>query len=615
MTNCERETFLKKPYRFQKSKFNAGTFGIGVIVGGLVGLALFFGLYFGLPPRVVTESTTLSPTTTTSPPKHSGEFSHAAVAADAGPCSTIGKDLLLQGGSVVDAAIGTMLCVGLLSAHSCGIGGGFFMVLYNRTTNEATFVNARETAPAAATENMYNGDGYLSTRGAMAVAVPGEIAGYWEAHQKYGKLPWVDLFQPSIDLAEFGYETPKALAIAIEQQKDVIQNRTYNLWPIYENDDGTLKKEGDIIKLPQLAKTMKAIATEGASAFYNGSLTKDIIQDLEDAYGKNMLTEDDLRNYEVDVKPALNITVDQVTLFSAGPPASGAVLSLMVNILDGYDFTPDDMKPENKVLTYHRIVEAFRFAYAKRSSLGDDRLNKTITAIVQNMTSDWYADTIREKIVDAHTMPVSYYEPDFQLPDDSGTSHMSLYGENGDAVALTSTINLYFGSKVRGSRTGIIFNNEMDDFSSPNVTNSFGVPPSPSNFIKPGNRPMSSMTPIVVVRANMKTGANDVFMIDGAAGGTKITTSTAMTMMDCLWFGADVVTSVEQKRIHDQLMPNETVFEDGFDEEVIKGMAEKQHNIAMSATAGSVVQAIVVKADGSIEAACDSRKGGAPDGY
>nr|XP_018666852.1 glutathione hydrolase 1 proenzyme isoform X1 [Ciona intestinalis] len=612
----EREPLSKTFTKQSHSRFNLGSFGLGACVGGIVGLALFFGLYFGLPPRsieVITTST-LSPTTPQPTPTYSAVYDNAAVASDAGPCSKVGVDILKEGGNAVDSAIAAILCVGLHNSHSCGIGGGFFMTLYNATTGEATFINSREVAPAAADKNMFKGNPDLAVLGTLAVAVPGEIAGLWEAHQSHGKLPWSRLFQPSIDMAENGYFVSDAMAKAIQSSAAYIQNRTFNLWPVFENDDGSLKKYGDPIRRPLLAQTLKTIAKEGASAFYNGSLTYDIIKDLNEGFGENRITAEDLWNYRTEVKPAINITLDDLTVFSPGPPASGPVMSLILNILDGYDFSSSALKnKENQVLTMHRIVEAFRFAYAKRSNLGDERNNPNITELVKNMTADWYADDLRLKINDDHTWPVDYYGPDWSVPDDSGTAHLSVLAPNGDAVAITSTINLYFGSKVRGKYTGIIFNNEMDDFSSPNITNAFGVPPSPANFIYPGNRPLSSMTPTVVTET--KNGRMRAKMVVGASGGTKITTGTALVTMNSLWFGFNVGESVEMKRIHDQLMPNVTQCEAGLDPEIISGLEAKQHITEIVSSAGSVVQAIVVLPDGKVSAASDSRKGGYPDGF
>ncbi|CAK8693132.1 unnamed protein product [Clavelina lepadiformis] len=594
----------------KKSKCSAGSFGLGVAVGGIVGLALFFGLYFGLPPR-----NTGNDVTPTNPPS-SATFKKAAVAADAGPCSDIGNQFLEKGGSVVDAAVATMLCVGLYNGHSCGIGGGFFMTVYNASMGAATFLNSRETAPAAADKDMYKGNSDLSQIGTLAVAVPGEIAGYWEAHQRYGKLPWKDLFEPTIKIAEEGYVVSAAHAQAIRSTADVIQNKTFNMWPVFTNFDGSLKQEGDIVRRPQLAVTLRIIAEEGAQAFYNGRLTDDIVADLKDGFGDSIITKQDLIDYRTEVEEALNVTIDDLTVFTPGPPASGAVMALILNILDGYDITPDDYDNEDKkILTYHRINEAFRFAYAKRSSLGDDRTNETIRQLAINMTSEWFADSLRGQISDDHTWPVEYYGPDFVVPEDSGTSHLSIVGPGGNAVAITSTINTYFGSRVRGLRTGIIFNNEMDDFSSPNITNAYGIPPSPSNFIYPGNRPLSSMCPSVVVETDKRSGNYNVRMVAGASGGSQITTSTSLVILNSLFFGLDVGESVELQRIHDQLIPNETRWETGFDQMVVEGLQKKGHKISNMSKAGSVVQAIVINDDGTVGAACDSRKGGYPAGH
>ncbi|XP_078482748.1 glutathione hydrolase 1 proenzyme-like [Ciona intestinalis] len=562
----------------------------------------FFNFLFSMYIRTATTGTTPHP--------YSAVYDNAAVASDAGPCSKVGVDILKEGGNAVDSAIAAILCVGLHNSHSCGIGGGFFMTLYNATTGEATFINSREVAPATADKNMFKGNPDLAVLGTLAVAVPGEIAGLWEAHQSHGKLPWSRLFQPSIDMAENGYFVSKSMAGALKDKEALVHNRTFNLWPVFENDDGSLKKFGDPIRRPLLAQTLKTIAKEGASAFYNGSLTYDIIKDLNEGFGENRITAEDLWNYRTEVKPAINITLDDLTVFSPGPPASGPVISLMLNILKGYKFSPKSLSKENRVLTMHRIVEAFRFAYAKRSYLGGEPNYPNMTELVKNMTADWYADDLRLKINDDHTWPIDYYGPDWSVPDDSGTAHLSVLAPNGDAVAITSTINLYFGSKVRGKRTGIIFNNEMDDFSSPNITNAFGVPPSPANYISPGKRPFSSMTPIII----MKRGRKKPLMVVGASGGTFITSATALVTMNSLWFGFNVGESVEMKRIHDQLMPNITQCELGLHQDIITGLRHKGHNVTVTENKAAV-QAILTLEDGRVSAASDSRKGGYPDGF
>ncbi|XP_019631209.1 PREDICTED: gamma-glutamyltranspeptidase 1-like [Branchiostoma belcheri] len=527
----------------------AAAVAVVVIVVGLgVGLGVGLTWRSGRADRVGAPCEPYGP-----PVGSGGRYSYAAVATDVGKCSEIGSDMLEKGGSAVDAAIASLLCIGLTNPHSSGIGGGLFMTIYDRVTRTAETINARDMAPAAATENMYQRNFTLSTLGGLAVAVPGEIRAFWTAHQKHGKLPWRDLFQPAIQLAEEGVCIGGALAAAIDE------------------------------------KTV----------------------DIKRPWSGGIITEQDLRDYRVEVTSPLNISLaGGLTVLSPPPPASGPVLSLILNILDGYRFSPSSVDSvDNQVLTYHRIIEAFKFAYAKRSELGDPNF-VDIAELIRNMTSDDYAESLRLRITDSTTHDYRYYGPSFVLPEDGGTSHVSVLAPNGDAVSVTSTVNLFFGSKLRSASTGVILNNLMDDFSSPNLTNSFGVPPSPANFIRPGKRPMSSMNPTVVVDGN-----GDVRLVTGASGGTKITTATAYVLMQHLWFGLDLGPAVEKPRLHHQLLPDRVDTERSRPfqpEAVLEGLRQKNH---VTNVAGSAIVNGVARNGDVISAACDSLKGGFPVGF
>ncbi|RDD46417.1 Gamma-glutamyltranspeptidase 1 [Trichoplax sp. H2] len=555
----------------------------GALVAGIIGLII-----------AVTGSAR------TPPPKY---FSEGAVAADSPYCSVVGRNMLIKGGTAVDAAIATMICSGTVNLHSTGIGGGGFLVVYTKKTKMAKAYNFRETAPAMASENMYVPDSSKSSLGGLSVGVPGEVRGMYAAWKMHGKLPWKALFEPSIRLAEDGFKVSIPISAAINSsstqramQQDVGKGLKELLQP-----NGTNLQIGDTMRRPALARTLRIIANEGAEAFYTGSLAPKIVNDIRSAGG--IITAADLANYKVSVTDPIKIKIGNLTMYSLPPPSSGIVLGQILSILEGYKFTNASVANEEAtVLTYHRIIEAFKFAYSSRSYLGDPKFIDIKSKIAEMLNPTFNAN-LRRKINDNRSFLPSYYGGNFlSATKSAGTSHMSVLAPNGDAVSVTSTVNLYFGSKVRSSTTGIIYNNEMDDFSTPGLVNAFGLRPSPANFIKPGKRPLSSMSPSIFVD-NMGM----VKFISGASGGSRITTATALVTMNHLWFHKALPEATKTPRFHNQVYPNVTLVERDFPQNLIDGLAKRGNACAKSGS-GAVVQSISQLKAMMISAFSDLRK-------
>ncbi|KAJ0176523.1 hypothetical protein K1T71_007702 [Dendrolimus kikuchii] len=296
---------------------------------------------------------------------------------------------------------------------------------------------------------------------------------------------------------------------------------------------------------------------------------------------------------------------DGDTLYTPPPPSSGVVLINILNILTGYRFNSSSINTtEDKILTYHRILEAFKFAYATRTKLGDmDFVN--LRELIRNITSLESGERTRLLINDTMTSnnTDTYGIKDYSQPD-SGTAHISIIANNGDAVSVTSSINFYYGAGFTTLNTGIVMNDVMDDFSSPGFTNNFGLQPSPANFIVPGKRPFSSMAPSIIVDRN-----GNAKMVIGASGGTKITTAIALVLMRKLWFGQTIKEAVDEARFHHQIFPMHGEYEFGITEDILQGLRAKGHGMVRYRGRGSIICALF-RNKTAIYANADFRKGG-----
>ncbi|CAH1233731.1 GGT1 [Branchiostoma lanceolatum] len=538
-----------------------------------------------------------------------GPYTHGAVAADALECSAIGRDILKKGGSAVDSAIATLACVELIHGHSAGLGGGLIMTVYNKETGTAQVINARETAPSGASTDMFGTNNSTAQFGGLAVAVPGQVRGLWEAHQRYGKLPWRDLFQPAIRMAEQGFCIGRPLEKAISKNLKFINDPKNHLCDVLCDENNNVMGANMIMKRPQLAETLRAVADGGADAFYTGKIAKNLVKDIQDAGG--IITEQNLRDYQVDISEPLKISLEGgLTVLSPPPPGGGAVLSLILNIWDGYGLNTSSVDGvDNQVLTYHRMLETFKFAFAKRTELGDPNF-VNVKEMVKKMTSKSFADSLRMKISDTETHDWRYYDPVYYVPEDGGTTHVSVLGPGNDAVSLSSSINRYFGSKLRSASTGIILNNEMRDFNFPGMSIPHYIPASPANFIEPGKRPMSSMAPFIVLNS-----AGDVRLVLGAAGGLRVETALAYATMHYLRFGTSLASAIESPRLHHSLLPNKIITEVDrpFQPKEVFDRLSEIHETRSSA-AIAVLQGVIQEGS-SIFAHSESRKDGYAAGF
>lgn len=533
--------------------------------------------------------------------------SRGAVACESKVCSQIGIDLLARGGNAVDAFIGAQLCVGVIGMYHSGIGGGGFALIRDRD-GSYVMIDYRESAPAAAFQDMYQGNVKGSVYSGLAAGVPGELRGLEEAHRRFARLPWRDVVHPAAEVARNGFTvTPDH----VRYMDGAVHSAGWDFLledPNFAQDfapTGRRVALGETMTRKRYADFLDVVAEGGADVFYRGPIAEEMIAAIQADNGT--MTLEDLAEYQVVIRQAVNTTFHGYKVFSAGAPTSGAVGLSILKTMEGYPHK--DTADRN--LTLHRLDEAMRFAYGTRQELGDPAFVESVDALEAILTSAAGAEATRELILDNTTQPVEKYLEDpryhrhpHYMPDSHGTSHIVSADADGMAVSSTTTINTLFGSLLVVPGTGVIMNNEMNDFSIPGVHNEFGYSPSPANFIRPRKRPLSSITPIIVERPD-----GSLYVTVGAAGGSRILSATVQVVWRILDLGATMLEAIREPRIHDQLMPNVATFEVGFDDNLVDSMREKGHNTTWVSTPMSAVQGIRVDGDG-FEAVGDTRQKG-----
>ncbi|KAL3535671.1 hypothetical protein ACH5RR_004132 [Cinchona calisaya] len=475
------------------------------------------------------------------------ESKQAVVAADDGRCSEIGVSILGKGGHAVDAAVATALCLGVVNPMASGIGGGAFMVVHSSSTSEAQAFDMRETAPLAASQDMYETDLNAKYEGALSMGVPGELAGLHEAWLKYGRLPWKTLFQPAIRLAKEGFVIAPYLGSYLSNKKNLILPDP-GLRQVYA-PNGKLLKAGDVCYNVELGHSLEAVAEQGPVAFYNGTIGEKLTEDVQKAGG--ILTMEDLRNYRVEVTDAVAVNTMGYRILGMPPPSSGTLgMSLVLNILDSYISSNAAKGP----LGLHRMIEALKHMFAIRMNLGDpDFVN--ISNTTSDMLSPEFAKRIQQRIFDNTTFPPEYYLHRWSQLRDHGTSHFCIVDADRNAVSMTTTVNYPFGAGVQSPSTGIVLNNEMGDFSVPTELSSDELPPAPANFIRPNKRPLSSMTPIIVLKDNQLVG------VIGGSGGMYIIPAVVQVFINHFILGMEPLAAVQSPRVYHKLIPNVVLYE------------------------------------------------------
>ena len=514
--------------------------------------------------------------------------------------SQVGVDILQKGGNAVDAAVAVGFALAVTYPQAGNIGGGGFMVVHLADENKSIAIDYREMAPAAAHRDMYlNEDGSVNNERSKfthkASGVPGTVAGMVHALENYGTMSLKDVMRPAYDLARKGFPMYNYLEGSLNARKERLMQNEAAAKVFYKND-GTSYKYGEILKQKDLAWSLKRIMKRGAKEFYEGEIAERIVADM-DANG-GLITMDDMANYEVVERPAIVGEYKGYKVVTMPPPSSGGVhLVQIMNMLENDDLTS---KGHNSAATLHLYIEAMRQAYADRSKyLGDPDF---ADVPVEELTSKAYAKLIRAQIPEDHARRSTDVAPALNLVAESpDTTHFSVMDKWGNAVSNTYTLNFSYGNGAMAAGTGIMLNNEMDDFSAkPGTPNGYGLIGGEANSVQPKKRPLSSMTPTIVLKDDKP------FFVTGSPGGSTIITVVLQSVFNVLEYDMNAMHALAAPRIHHQWLPDVVMIEEGVSKDtkdILEGMG---HIIApMQRTIGSL--STIMYKDGIYYGAADIR--------
>jgi gamma-glutamyltranspeptidase/glutathione hydrolase len=511
--------------------------------------------------------------------------------------SRVGRDILRQGGNAVDAAVAVGFAMAVVHPEAGNIGGGGFMIIRSNS-GQVHALDYRETAPSRATRDMYLAAGpEASVTGHLAAGVPGAVAGLIEAHRKFGQLPFPDLIEPAIRLANGGFEVDEYRSLSIADDSARLA-----LFPASAASflpGGRPPVPGSTLKQPDLGRTLEAIRDSGTAGFYRGRVADLIVAEME--RGGGIISRDDLAAYQAVWRDPVTIDYRGYTIYSMPPASSGGVtMGEILNIMEGFGPLP----PFGSAVLMHREAEAMRRAFTDRNTyLGDP-------AFVQNpvdrLLSKEYAATLRREIGEQASVTPKF-EPG---PSGASTTHYSVVDAEGNAVSCTTTLNNSYGSAVTVTGGGFLLNDEMDDFAtSPGQPNMYGLVQGEANAIAPGKRMLSAMTPSIVLDR-----AKQLYLVTGTPGGPRIITMVYHVISNIIDHRMPLADAVVAPRMHHQGLPDSLqVEQDGFLPETLDSLRVRGHGVAIRGKWGDVEA--IIRTPAGWQGVSDPRRGGGGAGY
>lgn len=533
---------------------------------------------------------------------HPAIFAHAAVASQSQLASTIGANILKQGGNAVDAAVAIAFAETVTLPRAGNLGGGGFMLVWLNHAKKAIAIDYRETAPLAATahmlENQHGQVDYEQLKTSyLSSGVPGTVAGLWYAHQHYGHLPWATLLQPATKLAQDGVVVTTGLAQAtLDSQHHLADTSVRH---VFFHQDGRPYQAGERMKRPDLARTLQRIAQQGAKGFYAGTVAQHIVA-ANQRFG-GLITAKDLQTYKVKIRQPASTHYRGYTIITMPPPSSGGVTLIeMLNTLSQTTLSPQDALSAKR---YHLLTEVMNLAYHDRNIyLGDPDF---VAMPIHRLLSPSYAKQLYQHIDLSKHTATKRLQSASAMPESRETTHFSVIDSDGNMVANTYTLNYSFGNGRIIPGTGILMNNEMLDFTAKvGVANPFGLVQGANNAIAAGKRPLSSMSPVLVL-----THDGQPYIATGTPGGSRIISTMLQWLVHVIDDGYNIAQATDAPRMHSQAWPDVLYHEQGLSPDTLALLRSMGHHLQLSRAMGAV-QSVAYR-HGMVSASVDARRIGA----